>query len=643
MSNAPLNALAAAPSAYLRSAAGQPVQWMLWGAEAFARAAAENKPVLLNIGSLGSNWCRVMERESYRDPATAALINDHFVAVKVDRDERPDIDTRYQAAVNAISGQGGWPLTVFLTPDGKPYFGGTYFPAEERYGQPSFRRVLHMMAHSFYEQRAEVDESAASVMDAIEYAENYAGLSGDLQQPGMAAQLLDKLIAATLQQFDGQHGGFDSQPKFPHPAALDMLMDRAVQGGTNADAARHAVLTTLHAMARGGIFDQLEGGFHRYSVDARWVLPRFEKTLYDNAALLATYARAAQAFNDAECRETAHTLLQWITTALVDRDHGGFCSMQIPDTDPEREGDYYTWTRDEADAVLTGEELRLAEIYFDLGALGDLPHDPARNVLFRPVTLASAALQAGVEPIAADSLLRETVEKLRAARATRSAPPVDRAMYTGWNGMAISAFVAAAHSLNRPDALATAQRALDRALASVVVDGAVAHVMASGDGLEPTTQVTGLLDDHVLLAHACLDLWEATGTATYLHAAGQIADVLLRQFRDADRGGFFDTAENPARALGALAARRRPVQDAPTPAGNPAAASLLLRLYAVTGREAFYQVARETLESFAEVVEHLGLYAASFGLALARLAALEPRRNTGMESGVPSSLETTVA
>ena len=631
------NALAVAASAYLRSAAQQPVRWLPWGTEAFARAAAEDKPVLLDIGSVGCSWCRVMDRESYTHSALAEFINEHFVAVKVDRDERPDIDTRYQAAVNAISGQGGWPLTVFLTPDGRPYFGGTYFPAEERYGQPSFRRVLHMMAHSFYEQRAEVEESAASVMDAIEYGENYAGPAGDLRQRGAAMQLLDKLVGATLQQFDRQHGGFGSQPKFPHPAALDMLINRTLHGGSQAEEARHTVLTTLHAMARGGINDQLQGGFHRYSVDERWVVPKFEKTLYDNAALLQTYVRAAQAFGDAECRDTALTLLHWMTSTLFDNERGGFASMQLADADTDNEGRFYTWTRDEAAAVLTGPELRLAEAYFDLGPIGDLSNDPARNVLFRPLTQAAAASQAGVEFVDAERLLPGVRETLRTARAARPAPPIDRAMYTDWNGMAISAYVHASRVLDQPEALILAQRSLDRALTTVVAEGAVAHVMAYADGSQPATHTIGLLDDHVLLAHACMDMWDATGMESYLRAAEQIADVLQRRFHDSDRGGFFDSARNGTEALGALAARRRPVQDAPTPAGNPATASLLLRLYQATGDEALREAALVTLESFAAVVEHLGLYAATFGLALARLAAYEQPSAAKVQSAQTST------
>ena len=396
MADHTLNSLAGASSAYLRSAMHQPVQWQPWGEAAFARAAAEDKPVLLDVGAVWCHWCHVMDRESYEDAETAALINEHFVAVKVDRDERPDVDTRYQAAVSAISGQGGWPLTAFLTPDGQPFFGGTYFPPEERYGRPSFRRVLLTMAQSFYEKRDEVNESAASVMEAIEYSETFTGDATDLDRSESSLALIDRLVASAIGQFDPVHGGFGSQPKFPHPGALDMLLDAASRPGPHAVQAQHVALTTLKKIARGGICDQLAGGFHRYSVDERWVVPHFEKMSYDNSELLRSYTRAFQTFVDVECAEAARGTMRWMDEWLTDREGGGFYSSQDADLSLDDDGDYFTWTRAEAAAVLHEDELKLAEVYYDIGAVGDMHHDPARNVLFRPMTLEQAAQQAGL-------------------------------------------------------------------------------------------------------------------------------------------------------------------------------------------------------------------------------------------------------
>ncbi|HUZ04440.1 MAG TPA: DUF255 domain-containing protein, partial [Acidobacteriaceae bacterium] len=287
------NALANASSSYLRSAMHQPIAWNEWSEEAFDLAKQENKPILLDIGAVWCHWCHVMDRESYEDEEIAAIVNEYFIAIKVDRDERPDVDTRYQAAVSAMSGTGGWPLTVILTPEGNPYFGGTYFPKEERYERPGFARVLMTMADVFRNKHDEVIESAESVLSAIQYNETFSGRSGDL-----GVSLIEKMIQAALQQFDPRNGGFGSQPKFPHPAALDLLLDQAARTGD--EATRTAALVTLDKMARGGIYDHLAGGFHRYSVDERWVVPHFEKMAYDNSELLKNYVHSFQSFVDPE-------------------------------------------------------------------------------------------------------------------------------------------------------------------------------------------------------------------------------------------------------------------------------------------------------------------------------------------------------
>jgi uncharacterized protein YyaL (SSP411 family) len=598
----------------------QPVEWQPWGDAAFAQAAAENKPILLDIGAVWCHWCHVMDRESYENPETAALINEHFVAIKVDRDERPDVDTRYQSAVSAISGQGGWPLTAFLTPEGRPFFGGTYFPPEERYGRPSFRRVLMTMASSFYNDRGDVEESAGSVMEAIAYSETFTADLTDLDQPSSGLQLVDKLIDAALKQYDPANGGFGSQPKFPHAAALDMLLDAASRLGSSAADSGEAALTSLKKMARGGIFDQLAGGFHRYSVDERWVVPHFEKMAYDNSELLKSYAHAFQTFPDPEVAETARATMRWMSEWLSDRENGGFYGSQDADLSLDDDGNYFTWTRAEAAAVLDPGELKLAEVYYDIGAVGDMHHDPARNVLFRPHTLEQAARLAGLPEAVAPAILKSAKTKLYAARLNRPTPFVDKTLYTGWNAMCISAFVQAGRVLQQPGAVAFAVQSLDRAL-TALQQGTVAHVIAYSDPAAPHTHVPGGLEDYVFLGHACLDVWEATGELRYYIAAEEIGVTLLSRFYDGKGGGgFFDTSSDVQDVTGALSVRRKPVQDAPTPAGNPAAAALLLRLHALNGRDTYRDNAQETLEAFASVVEHLGLYAATFGLALVRLA-----------------------
>src|ERR1700733_11754920 len=361
------NQLEHAASSYLRSARHQPVRWHAWGEAAFARAQAEDKPILLDIGAVWCHWCHVMDRESYEDAEIAALINELFVAVKVDRDERPDVDARYQAAVSAISGQGGWPLTAFLTPDGRPYFGGTYIPRDDRYGRPGMERVLLAMAQVWRERRDEALETAGSVMAAIEHNESFSGRNGTL-----SLELVDKIAGSILAQFDPRNGGFGSQPKFPHPAALDLLLEVAMNRGNVG--AREALTTTLEKMARGGVYDQLAGGFHRYSVDEHWGVPHFEKMIYDNTELLRNYVHGNQTYVREDFLETAREIVAWLDGTMTDRGHGGFYASQDADVGLDDDGDYFTWTREEARAVLTEDELAVAGLYFDIGEVGGMDH-----------------------------------------------------------------------------------------------------------------------------------------------------------------------------------------------------------------------------------------------------------------------------
>jgi uncharacterized protein len=416
------------------------------------------------------------------------------------------------------------------------------------------------------------------------------------------------------------HGGFGSEPKFLHPGALTMLTDAASRKDANAAQCGEAALSTLKKMARGGIYDQLGGGFHRYSVDERWIVPHFEKMSYDNSEMLRSYSHAFQTFADADCAATARGIVQWMDEWLCDREHGGFYASQDADQSLHDDGNYFTWTRAEASEVLAAEELKLAEAYYDIGTVGDMRHDPTRNVLFRPMTLEKAAQVAGVDAAMAPMMLKMVRAKLYQARLKRPTPFVDRTLYTGWNAMCISSFVTAGRALQMPKAVAFAKKSLDRVLASALQDGAVSHVVAYAQSSQPATRVAGVLDDYVFLAHACLDVWETCAEPVYYAAAEQIAETLLRKFYDGREGGFFDTALDTPELLGALITRRKPIQDSPTPAGNPAAAMLLLRLYELSGKQVYRDNAQETLETFAGIVEHFGLYAATFAQALGRLS-----------------------
>ncbi len=627
------NALAQASSSYLRSARHQPVAWRAWGEAAFAQAQSEDKPILLDIGAVWCHWCHVMDRESYENPEIAALINENFVAVKVDRDERPDVDARYQAAVSAMSGQGGWPLTAILTPDGRPYFGGTYFPPGDRYGRPGFGRVLLTMAQAWRERREEALESAGSVMAAIEQNESFSGGGGEL-----TLALVDRIAASALKQFDPRNGGFGSQPKFPHPSALDLLLEVAMNRDNGEAAVAFAV--TLEKMARGGVYDQLAGGFHRYSVDERWVVPHFEKMLYDNTELLRNYVHGFQSYVRQDFLETARQIVGWLDSTMTDRERGGFYASQDADINLDDDGDYFTWTVGEASAALDPAELEFAADYWDIGELGDMHHNPAKNVLHVKQTLEAKAAQ-GRDLGALRELRDSARRKLLAARAARTTPFIDRTLYTGWNAMAVTAYLETARVLRlegvQEFALRTFNRLLDQGW-----DGAeyLRHVIAYGEAEPPADapRVPGTLDDYAFTVHAAIDAWQATGQIRFYRVAVKLADAMIARFYDRTAGAFLDTAalaESEA-PLGVLAARRKPLQDSPTPAGNPTAASALLRLESLSGRADYREVAEDTLASFAGMVEHFGLYAGSYGLALERLL-LDPVQVIVVGSGPEAS------
>jgi len=604
------NTLDKADSSYLRSAMHQPVHWQEWGEAAFALAQQGDKPVLLDVGAVWCHWCHVMDRESYEEPSLAATINEHFVAIKVDRDERPDVDARYQAAVQAISGQGGWPLTAILTPDGRPFFAGTYFPREDRYGRPGFERVLLTLAQAWQTRRSEVLESAASVIAAIEHGETFSA-----RGEGLSLSIVDKLLQSAVTQFDPRNGGFGSQPKFPHPSALDLLIDVAARTGN--EAAREAAMVTLRKMARGGVYDQLAGGFHRYSVDERWVVPHFEKMLYDNAGLLANYVHAFQTFVEPEFAAVAKDIIRWMDDWLSDRERGGFYASQDADISLDDDGDYFTWTREEAAAVLSAEELALAELYYDIGPLGDMHHNPKKNVLHRNLSIEEVAQRLKRALVEVESDLAQVRQKLYTARLQRPTPFIDKTLYTGWNAMAISAYLQAARVLDSEETREFALRTLDRILREGWDPAAgLAHVVAYPDSGSRGRRIPAVLDDYALLICACVDAWEATGDMHYYEFAMQLAETMIDRFHDSENGGFFDTEKNGADKLGALTARRKPMQDSPTPAGNSTAAAALLRLEALSGRTDFRSRAEDTLAAFAGVIEHYGLYAGSYGLGL---------------------------
>ncbi len=604
------NSLSQASSSYLRSAMHQPIHWFEWGEEAFAAAKSGNKPILLDIGAVWCHWCHVMDRESYEDPELAAIVNEHFVAVKVDRDERPDIDARYQAAVSAISGQGGWPLTGFLTPDGRPFFGGTYFPPDDRYGRRSFKKVLLALAQAYREKPDEILEQAASVTSAIAQAETFAGRSGTV-----SARAVDALINSARKMFDPQNGGFGHAPKFPHPAALDLLADHYARSGDKE--IESMVVTTLERMAEGGMYDHLAGGFHRYSVDERWAVPHFEKMSYDNSELLKNYVHAYQATNNEFFSFIARDVIRWMNDWLTAGPSGGFYASQDADYSLDDDGDYFTWTKAEAEAVLSADEAAVAGMYFGIKEVGEMHHNPAKNVLHVDAKVGDIASRLKMAEPEVEGLLESAESKMLAARLKRPTPFVDKTIYAGWNALCVSAYLEAAKVLSLNAVRSFALLSLDRQLAEAwQSERGLLHVIAYSDlGAKPRA-IPGVLDDYAFSAIACLDAYEATGEFRYFEFAKAMTDLMIAKFFDPVSGGFFDTEQqDEASALGVLATRRKPFQDSPTPAGNSAAAIALLRLHAYTGEAGYRDKAEETLEAIAGVVEQYGIFAATWGIA----------------------------
>ncbi len=611
MSAQTLNSLSKASSAYLRSAMHQPIQWREWGEEAFAVAQRENKPVLLDIGAVWCHWCHVMDRESYDSPEIAQIVNERFVAVKVDRDERPDIDSRYQVAVSSISGQGGWPLTAFLTPEGKPFYGGTYFPPDDHYGRPSFKRVLLSIANAYHEKNVDVMEQAKMVESAISQAESCAGNGGDF-----SPAVIDAIVKSALEMYDPQNGGFGSAPKFPHPAALDLLIDRYVRSGN--EELRDVFVSTLEKMARGGVYDQLAGGFHRYSVDERWIVPHFEKMCYDNSELLKNYVHAYQATGEEFFAEVARDIIRWMDEWLSDREPGGFYASQDADLSMDDDGDYFTWTLAEARAVLTEEEAGVACLYYDINEIGEMHHNPAKNVLYVRASGEEIAKRLNLPLSRIESLLKSAKQKLYAARLERSTPYVDKTVYVGWNALCISAYLEAAKVLALDSTRHFGLRSLDRILAEGWhADGGLLHVLAYSDAAAGRHDVPAVLDDYAFTVVACLDAYESTADLSYFNFARRVADAMVDRFFDTVSGGFFDTVHpaGEAQPLGVLGTRRKPFQDSPTPAGNSVAAIALLRLHAYTHEQGYYDKAEQTIEMLAGVAGRYGLFAATYGIA----------------------------
>ena len=561
-------------SPYLLQHAHNPVDWYAWGPEALRAAEAEDKPILLSIGYSACHWCHVMEHESFEDPATAQLMNELFVSIKVDREERPDLDSIYMAAVQALSGHGGWPMTVFLTPDGKPFFGGTYFPPEDRHGLPGFQRVLTSVAQAYRQRRAEVDETAGDLRD---YLAQRNSLPGD--ERALDPAVLDGAFRVLAAEYEPQYGGLGDAPKFPQAMAWEFILRYHHRTGN--EQAREMLDHTLAGMARGGIYDQLGGGFARYATDREWLVPHFEKMLYDNALLSRLYLHAYQLTGEPFYRRIVEETLDYVVREMTSPE-GGFYSAQDADSEGE-EGKFFVWTPDEIAAVVGPEEARIVNLYYGVTPQGNFEHKNILSIVRSPEEVAADVGQPVAE---VQAVIERARRALFAARAGRVHPGTDTKVLTGWNGLMLRGFAEAARILDRPDYRAVAERNAGFVLGTLERDGRLLRTYKDGQA-----KIPGFLEDYAFYGDGLLALYEATFDAQWFAAARRLADALPAHFADEETGGFFDTPDDGEVLLN----RPKDLLESAIPSGNAVAVELLQRLALYTADDRYTTAAERTL------------------------------------------------
>ncbi len=606
-----MNRLASESSPYLLQHADNPVDWFPWEEEAFRRAAAEGKPVFLSIGYSTCHWCHVMARESFADPALAEILNRHFISIKVDREERPEIDEIYMTATQLLTGGGGWPNSVFLTPEGKPWFAGTYFPPADRYGQPGFPTLLERLSELWRTRRGEAEAAAERIWGEMEKIARFSDPAAN-SPPEM--ETVDRGLEELKQAFDRERGGFGPAPKFPPHSALRLLLSeyRARKDPSLLEPA----LVTLRAMAAGGIRDHLGGGFHRYSTDARWFAPHFEKMLYDNGQLLGIYAEAFELTGEEDFARAARETAGWVRREMLDPG-GAFYTALDADSEGE-EGKFYTWSREEILSLLGREEGELFCRVYGVTPEGNWreEHSPASsrtNILYLPRTLGEAAEEEGLEPGELEKRLTPSRGKLLAAREGRVRPSRDDKILADLNGLMISGLARAGRALGESGLIDSARDAAEYILDKGWINGRLRH-----DCREEAVGGPGYLDDYAFLASGLLDLHAATGEKRWLNAGRDLADRALELFRDPQHGGFFSTGAASETGETAPIFRTRDPYDQAVPSGNGEFSLILLRLNELTGDGRYRSEARDLFRSFRQQIENAPRAAGTLLTALLR-------------------------
>ena len=569
-------------SPYLLQHAHNPVEWYPWGDEAFARAKAEDRPVLVSIGYSACHWCHVMEHESFEDEGVAAIQNEHFINIKVDMEERPDVDQIYMNFVQLTTGRGGWPMNVFLTPDKKPFYGGTYFPPNPRYGMPSWSQILMSIAEAYRERRDELEHSANEMVAELQRMSIVEAARG-----GLSTEILDTAFASFSRTFDAVNGGFGSAPKFPQAMSLEFLLRHHHRTGD--ERALQIVTHTLDKMARGGIYDQLGGGFHRYAVDAIWLVPHFEKMLYDNAQLARVYLHAYQVTGNEFYKRIAVETLEYVRREMLDGS-GGVYSTQDADSEGE-EGKFFVWTPEEIEEVIGKDDARVLCEYYDVTAAGNFEGKNIPNVK-NPVATAPGS----------DARLR-----LFQTREKRVRPGRDEKVLTAWNGLMLAAFADAAAVLGSDEYLDIAKRNAEFILRELQVDSRLLRTWKDG-----RAKLNGYVEDYANVADGLIALYEACGEVRYLTEAKRLVEVLIDEFWDEENGGFYFTSNDHEE----LVIRNKDFYDNATPSGNSVAADVLLRFAKLTGDEKYERYAVNVLRLAAS---QLRRYPQGFGRALSAL------------------------
>jgi len=587
-----------AVSPYLQQHAENPVDWYAWGEEAFARARREDKPILVSIGYSSCHWCHVMAHESFEDPEVGRIQNEHFINIKVDREERPDVDSIYMTALQAMTGQGGWPLNVFLLPDGTPFYGGTYFPPDTkaaRYRTASWRQVLLSIAEAYRNRRADLQGTGRQLLEHM----NRLSTTLNADESGLPPYpvILDTAYAGIAQRFDSDDGGFGDAPKFPQPMTLEFVLRYHLRSG-DAEALR-MLRFTLQKMAQGGIYDQLGGGFHRYSVDAHWLVPHFEKMLYDNALLARMYVEMHQVTGEALFQVIAEETLAYLQREMLHPD-GGFYSTQDADSPTPsghmEEGYFFTWTPDELREVL-GEDATLVAGIFNVTRHGNFE---GRTILHLPRPLEDIARVTGRSIEQLQDVVARGRSKLFAAREQRARPFRDEKVITAWNGMALRAFAVAAAAFDSAEYLDVARRNADFLLRELrrPEDGRLLRLWKDG-----RAQGMAYLEDYALFADGLLALYSVDGSPRWLRECIACTEEMLRLFWDAGLGGFYDTASDQEQ----LITRPRDVSDNATPSGSSVAAELLLRLTALTGNDVYRARAEQVIAGVGPLLSRFGI------------------------------------